>query len=135
MIKNPEGGIEDSVRKFISPVSILRRRFFGYRDTYAFQEGDANFSADWVGGMCMLFKSSVYSDIGGFDEGYYLYVEDVDICTRLWSEGLEVLICPSVAVFHEARRASRKNFQHLRWHIAGLLRYFWKYLGRLPKID
>jgi GT2 family glycosyltransferase len=108
---------------------------FGFQDGYVFQEGDSNFFAEWVGGMCMLFKSSAYSDVGGFDEAYFMYVEDVDICTRLWKSGFKVLVCPSAVVFHEARRASRKNLQHLRWHIAGLFRYFFKYLGRLPKVD
>jgi GT2 family glycosyltransferase len=63
-----------------------------------------------------------------------MYVEDADICTRLWLSGYKVLACPGVVVTHDARRASRKNWQHLRWHIASLLRYFWKYTGRLPRL-
>ena len=135
MVKNLDGGTEDSVRKFISPFSILRRGLFGSQDGYVFQEDDPNFFAEWVGGMCMLFKSPAYSGVDGFDEAYFMYVEDVDICTRLWRSGYKVLVCPSTVVLHEARRASRKNLQHLRWHIAGLFRYFFKYLGRLPKVD
>jgi hypothetical protein len=45
-----------------------------------------------------------------------------------------VMVCPSVMVFHDARRASRRNLRHLRWHILGLLRYFCKYLGRFPRV-
>jgi GT2 family glycosyltransferase len=133
IVQNLDGVIEDSIRKFPSPVSILRRRLFGYQDGYNYAQGDANFYPEWVGGMCMLFKSSAYSGIGGFDEAYFMYVEDVDICTRLWKAGYKVLVCPSAVVFHDARRASRKNLQHLRWHISGLLRYFFRYLGRFPK--
>ena len=135
IVQNLDGGIEDSVRKFLSPLSILRRRLFGYQDGYSYAQGDVNFYPEWVGGMCMLFKSSAYSGVGGFDEAYFMYVEDVDICTRLWKAGYKVLVCPSTVIFHDARRASRKNLQHLRWHIAGLFRYFFKYLGRLPKVD
>jgi len=135
IVKNNNGEIEDSIRKFPSPLSIMRRRLFGYQDGYHYAQGDANFYPEWAGGMCMLFKSSAYSGVGGFDETYFMYVEDVDICTRLWRAGSKVLVCPSAVVFHEARRASRKNLQHLRWHIAGLFRYFFKYLGRLPKVD
>jgi N-acetylglucosaminyl-diphospho-decaprenol L-rhamnosyltransferase len=127
IVKNLDGEIEDSVRRFPSPLLILRRRLFGYRDGYIFAQGDANFYPEWVGGMCMLFKSSAYSAVNGFDEAYFMYVEDVDICTRLWKAGCKVLVCPSAVVFHDARRASRKNLQHLRWHIASLLRYFRKY--------
>ena len=133
IVKNLDGEIEDSVRKFLSPVSILRRRLFGYQDGYIYSHGDANFYPEWVGGMCMLFKSPAYSGVGGFDEAYFMYVEDVDICTRLWKSGYKVLVCPCAVVFHDARRASRKNLQHLRWHISGLLRYFCRYLGRFPR--
>jgi GT2 family glycosyltransferase len=134
IVKNEAGSIEDSIRTFLTPMSILRRRLLGHRDVYRFQKGDPNFCVEWVGGMCMLFPSSAYAAIDGFDEQYFMYVEDADICTRLWLAGYKVLACPSVVVIHDARRASRKNWQHFRWHIAGLLRYFWKYTGRLPTL-
>lgn len=124
MVKNTDDGIEDSVRHFPTPFKILARRLFGYKDAYVFSEGDANFTAEWVGGMNMLFRSSAYSQIAGFDERYFMYVEDVDVCTRLWKAGLKVMVCPSAVVIHEARRASRHSWAHLRWHIASLLRYF-----------
>jgi GT2 family glycosyltransferase len=134
MIKNTDGGIEDSVRHFPTPFVILARRLFGLKDTYVFLEGDVNFTAEWVGGMCMLFRSPAYAQIIGFDERYFMYVEDVDVCTRLWKAGLKVIVCPSAVVIHEARRASRRSWEHLRWHIASLLRYFSRYLGRLPPV-
>jgi GT2 family glycosyltransferase len=134
MIKNTDGGIEDSARHFPTPFVILARRLFGFKDAYVFLEGDANFTAEWVGGMCMLFRSPAYAQITGFDERYFMYVEDVDVCTRLWKAGLKVIVCPSAVVIHEARRASRRSWEHLRWHIASLLRYFLRYLGRLPPV-
>lgn len=133
IVKNLDGNIEDSARKFPSPMSILCRRLFNYQDGYHYAQGDANFYPEWVGGMCMLFKSSAYSDVSGFDESYFMYVEDVDICTRLWKTGFKVLVSPGAVVFHDARRASRKNLQHLCWHISSLLRYFLRYLGRFPR--
>jgi N-acetylglucosaminyl-diphospho-decaprenol L-rhamnosyltransferase len=134
MVKNTDGGIEDSVRHFPAPFVILARRLFGFKDAYVFLEGDANFAAEWVAGMCMLFRSSAYVHIAGFDERYFMYVEDVDVCTRLWKTGLKVIVCPSAVVIHEARRASHRSWEHLRWHITSLLRYFSRYLGRLPPV-
>ncbi len=134
MVKNEVGGIEDSVRTFLTPVSILRRRLLGHREAYWFKEGDPNFSVGWVGGMCMLFPSSAYAVINGFDEHYFMYVEDADICTRLWLAGYKVVVCPSAVVIHEARRASRSSLQHFFWHVSSLSRYFWKYTGRLPTL-
>jgi len=135
IVKNLDGDTEDSVRKFPTPFSIFRRRLFSYCDGYSYAQGGANFYPEWVGGMCMLFNAAVYKKIGGLDEAYYLYVEDVDICTRLWGAGYKLLVCPSAVVCHDARRASRKSFRHLYWHISGLARYFFRYLGRFPKVE
>jgi GT2 family glycosyltransferase len=134
MVKNLDGSIEDSVRQFPTPIRIALRRFSVLNDCYKFEEGDENFTAEWVGGMCMLFRSSAYTQIDGFDERYFMYVEDVDICTRLWKAGLKVIVCPNAIVIHEARRSSRRKWQHLRWHISSLLKYFSLYAGRLPRV-
>jgi GT2 family glycosyltransferase len=62
----------------------------------------------------------------GFDENYFLYYEDVDICRRARLMGLKIVCCPEVAVVHNAQRASRKNIHHMRWHIASMFRYLGK---------
>ena len=134
MVKNSNGFMEDTVRHFPTPVGIIARRLLVFNDCYVFSEGDPNFMVEWVGGMFMFFRSSAYAQIAGFDERYFMYVEDVDICTRLWKAGIKVMVCPSAIVIHEANRASRRNWQHMRWHIASLLRYFSLYAGRLPSI-
>jgi GT2 family glycosyltransferase len=134
LVKNHRGGIEDSMRKFPTPFSILCRQFLKHSDTYRFQNGDPHFDVEWLAGMCMLFQSSAYRAVDGFDEQYFMYVEDADICTRLWQSGYKVVGCPSAVVIHAAQRASHRNFQHFRWHLASLLRYFNKYTGRLPQV-
>lgn len=134
IIKSLDGKIEDSVRHFITPFSLMRRYLSNDDGSYPVVEGGRSFYPEWVAGMFMLFKASTYKEIGGFDEGYYLYVEDVDICTRVWLSGNKVLANPMIAVIHDAQRASRANWRFMRWHISGLFRYFVKYLGRLPKV-
>jgi hypothetical protein len=134
VVQNSDGTVEDSVRRFPTPFAIFARHFLGFNDTHVFSGGDGHFSAEWVAGMCMLFKSSTFAQIAGFDERYFMYVEDVDICTRLWIAGLRVIVCPGAVVIHDARRASRSSWQHLRWHIVSLLRYFVRYSCRLPSV-
>lgn len=134
VIKGLDGKIEDSVRHFITPISLMRRYFSSDDGSYSIVEGGGSFYPEWVAGMFMLFGAPTYKEIGGFDEGYYLYVEDVDICTRVWLSGKSVLVIPEVAVIHDAQRASRANLRFMRWHIGGLIRYFCKYWGRLPKV-
>lgn len=134
IIKNLDGKIEDSVRHFITPISLMRRYLSNHDGSYSIVEGAAAFHPEWVAGMFMLFNAPTYKEIGGFDEGYFLYVEDVDICTRVWLSGKQVLAIPEVVVIHDAQRASRANLRFMRWHISGLIRYFIKYWGRLPVV-
>jgi N-acetylglucosaminyl-diphospho-decaprenol L-rhamnosyltransferase len=99
---------------------------------YSFEVGDETFDADWVAGMFMLFRADDYRALGGFDEGFFLYYEDVDICARLWKAGRPVLACPKAQVIHDARRASRQNLRYMRWHAGSMARYLGKHWLRLP---
>lgn len=85
-------------------------------------------------GIFMLFSAKDFRAVDGFDEKYFLYYEDVDICARLWKAGRHVLACPKALVIHEARRTSRKNFHYMQWHMMSMARYFWKHWGRLPNV-
>ena len=134
LVKSPAGEIEDSIRRFPTPSSLLRKALGRNDGRYVVQEGQPAFFPEWVGGMFMLFKSRDFGALKGFDEAYYLYYEDVDICLRAWRQGMGVLAFPQVSVIHDARRASRAGLRHLRWHLTSLGRFLWKYWGRLPKV-
>jgi len=127
LVKNTEGLIEDSARHFLTLNSLLLRIFFRKSDSYRCVEGAGLFYPDWVAGMFMLFNSKIFERLKGFDEGYFLYVEDVDVCNRVWLSGYKVLINQNVSVIHDAQRASRRSFQHMAWHVKGLIRYFMKF--------
>lgn len=129
----PFGGLEDSVRRFPTPRSLAAKLLGRGDGHYGFAAGDATFTADWLGGMFMLFRSDDFRAVGGFDEAFFLYYEDVDICARLWRAGRLVLACPKAQVIHDARRASRNSWRYRRWHAASVIRYFIKYWGRLPR--
>lgn len=128
----PNGEIEDNFRRFPTIVGLLRKVVVGARGAYSVSVGGPVFLAEWVAGMFMLFRSEAYRRLGGFDEGFFLYYEDVDICVRAWREGVKVLACPDVAVVHDARRDSRRKLRFLRWHVVSVLRFFCKHWGRLP---
>jgi len=59
--------------------------------------------------------------MGGFDERYFMYCEDVDLCLRLRLAGLRLVRAP-VSVVHAGRGASRRSAVHLAWHVRSLLR-------------
>lgn len=134
LIVNPGGTIEDSARHFPTPFGLLGK---------ALGKGDGRFpidpnrpsAVDWTAGMFMLFRSKAFAEVGGFDEGFFLYYEDVDICARLWKAGWKVILQPTVSVVHDARRASHTDPKYTRWHLSSMMRYFIKHLGRTPKIS
>lgn len=123
LVLNVEGGIEDSARRFPTPLKILCK-VFGRCKGSDYAIADAPIYPDWVGGMFMLFPYEIFEKLGGFDQGYFLYYEDVDICARLRLLGLKALVCPQARVVHHAQRSSHRSFTYLRWHLKSMLRFF-----------
>lgn len=123
LVMNENGELEDSARRFPTPFGILGKLFGrGWGPDYALDS--APVYPDWVGGMFMLFPRDVFERLGGFDERYFLYYEDVDICARLRLSGHEAVLCPQAAVVHHAQRHSHRNFRYLGWHLKSMVRFF-----------
>ena len=117
------GTVEDSARRFPSPLKIICKAFGGCREG-DYRIGNENIFPDWVGGMFMLFRREVFERAKGFDQRYFLYYEDVDLCSRLRHLGYEIVLCPGSRVIHLAQRSSHRNLKYLRWHITSMLRFF-----------
>jgi len=132
-VTSSQGKVEDSVRRFPTFIGLLARVLRLSTGQIHFDETAEPFYPDWVAGMFMIFHRESYARLGGFDEGFFLYYEDVDICTRAWNLGMKIIVCPSVSVVHDARRESHRNLRYLRWHLTSMARYFWKHTGRLPQ--
>jgi GT2 family glycosyltransferase len=133
-VVNENGETEDSARRFLTPLSIFSRNLLARSDAYQVGSTSNSFFVEWIAGMFMLYKTAVYRDLHGFDQRYFLYVEDADICTRSWLNGYRVMMVPSVCVIHNARRATLKNWRHLGWHVTGLIKYFFRYHGQLSTL-
>jgi len=110
-------------RAIITPLEIVSRKKPGYAipDTPA-----------WIPGLFMLFRSAAYRRIGGFDERFFMYGEDFDICARLQLDGWKLQIAEDLQARHDAQRASHSSKRHLYWHLTSLLKVwssaaFWRY--------
>lgn len=134
MVLSPEGKLEDSVRRFPTFLSLVSKAFGGPDGRYSFTKSNEPFSSESVAGMFMLFDAFTYKEIGGFDEHYYMYYEDIDICARLWKAGLKVVVCPQVCVTHAARRDSHRKGRFLLWHLVSMVRYFLRYGFRQQRL-
>lgn len=123
LVLNESGAIEDSARRFPTPLKILCK-LFGRCKGGDYVIGAEPVYADWVGGMFMLFRRDVYRQMGGFNEKFFLYYEDVDLCARIWLKGLRVALIPQARVTHEARRSSHQHAAFLLMHIRSMARFF-----------
>ena len=123
LVRSPSGGVEDSARRFPTLGSLLGKLAgIGGGPEYAWDRGPI--PVDWLAGMFMLFRSEDFRAVRGFDERYFLYYEDVDICRRLRKAGRRALYQPGSEVIHAARRASRRDVRYLRHHLRSMLRFF-----------
>lgn len=132
LVKSRTGEVEDSVRRFPTVMSVLRRVLGEKRLEYELMGGAPDLFPDWVAGMFMLFKSECFARLKGFDESFYLYYEDVDICVRTWQSGMKVMLCPRASIMHDARRDSRKSLRYLKWHAFSMVKYFSRH-GCFPR--
>ena len=122
-ITNALGQQEDSARKFPTPLRIAQR-VLTRRRARDYAPSPTTLQPDWVGGMFMLLRTPVYQQLGGFDERYFLYYEDVDLCARARLAGFDIVQIPLQGVVHEAQRASHRDARYLRWHVGSMMRFF-----------
>lgn len=116
--RGEDGRQQDHERLLPTPTRLLRRHWPGAPQ----REVPAGTRPDWVNAAFLLLRRDAYASVGGFDERYHMYCEDVDLCLRLQLTGWRLARADEVVVVHGAQRASRRRPQHLAWHVCSLLR-------------
>ncbi len=124
LIFDSENMLQDSFRQFPSPLGILKRKSPNYKFQPALSDSTGLIHPDWIAGMFMLMRRGTYQQLGGFDEKFHLYFEDVDFCARARNLDLRPLVDTDLRIQHNAQRASRKNLRYLFWHIQSAVRFF-----------
>lgn len=122
-VLDPAGHVEDSARRFPT-FGALARKFVSDRRAPDYPADGGPHRVDWIAGMFMLFRSPAYRDGGGFDERYFLYYEDVDICRRLHRARMDIAYVPQAEIVHDARRGSRRTPRLAAHHLRSAIRYF-----------
>lgn len=103
-------------RAYPSLINLLRRRF-GFKESPREHGG-------WVSGAFMALKWKHFANVGGFDENFYMYVEDCDLCYRLQHYGCNIVVDELLNVIHYAQKSSHHNIRAFSWHVRSLL-YLW----------
>ena len=93
---------------------------------------------EWLAGAFMLWRADAFRRLGGFDDRYRLYCEDVDICLRLQLGGQRFAVVESAQVVHAAQRTSRGSLRYLLIHVRSLARLwlspvFWRFVRARPR--
>ncbi|GAA3535803.1 glycosyltransferase family 2 protein [Zobellella aerophila] len=79
---------------------------------------------DWAAGSFLAFESDKYELVGGFDEKYFMYCEDINIFFRLKKQGYPLVFFPDIKAVHLAQHKNRKLFSmHFFWHAKSVIRY------------
>ena len=122
-ILEPGKAAPEQHRAVITPLEIMARK----RPDYVRPAVPA-----WIPGLFMLFRSQAYAQISGFDERFFMYGEDFDICARIRLAGWDLQVAEDLLALHDARRASHRSKRHLYWHLSSLLKVwcsaaFWRY--------
>lgn len=146
---NFDGSIQCSRFKFYTPtIAILRRTAVGktpwgkkkvedflMKDKSISINDNEPYEADWLMGSAIMLRASTFEKVGLFDERFFMYFEDVDLCTRIKAVGLKIFYLPAAKMYHYHIRISYKKGglgdlvanRYARIHVISALKYFWKH--------
>lgn len=136
MIRNADGTIYESGRVFPTVTQALGHAFLGpflprNRFTRAYTQADwdrrTEREVDWVSGACMLVRRSAFEAVGRFDEGFWLYAEELDLSTRLRDAGWRLAFTPRLEVLHEGGVSTGRSRRTHLMHSSGVYRYYRKH--------
>lgn len=86
-------------------------------------------TVDWVSGACMLIRRRAFEQVGGFDEGYWMYWEDADLCRRLRRQEWDVMLCVDAHARHSTGASGKSQRTIEAFHLSAA-RYYEQHVAR-----
>jgi len=128
VILDSDGRVEDSARNFPTPYSLFKRLLCRLRGRpiqadKLMQDADT-LQPDWVAGMFVMVARETYQRLGGFNDAYFLYFEDVEFGARAQLAGCHILVCKNARVVHQAQRDSHRRLRYMWWHVQSAAKFF-----------
>jgi len=138
--RDPDGGVQVSFGPPLTPLNEWRqgrlvrgvKRGLGWARREAERLASAEHEPGWVSGSCLLARKDALAAVGYFDEAFFLYEEDADLCLRLRQAGWRVAFTPAAEVVHRlgssmARAKALSRIEYQRSHLV----YYRKHNGAL----
>ncbi len=149
-LQNPDGSRQHSCYRFPKPlIPVYRRTLLGKTTAgkaaikeYLMEDWDHSYvrDVDWLLGASLVLRQEMIEKIGIFDDRFFMYLEDTDLCRRAWNAGYRVTYNPEITIVHYHKRESSgspfKFFTNyvVRAHVLSGFKYFLKYRGgSLPR--
>jgi GT2 family glycosyltransferase len=141
---NPDGTLQLSCRKFPTILyalfgreSIFRKLFPNNPISKKYMLYDLDYNKvqypDWVRGAVLLVKCNLFKEIGGFDERFFLYLEDTDLCLRFRKIGYDIAYNPEAIFYHKLGSSTKKKELHSKlMHNISMYYYIKKHMNYNP---
>ena len=132
-MRDAEGNIQDTARHYVSvPRYVWRQTKRIVRHKISVLDTQMDYSltqtTDWVIGAFIMVSRKAYELTGGLDNRFFMYAEDLDWCTRIRQQGLEVVYYPQVLITYKGTRRARSNSKYAKIFISSHIKY-WKKFG------
>lgn len=137
-----DGAFQVTCRRFPTPTnllfshgSILYRLSRKRRGDYMLPDYDEVTEVDWGAAAMMMISKEWFDRLSGFDERFFMYLEDTDLCRRLRHEDGKVVYVPRARGVHQWGYSTRPyRFRRILWHHRSLWRYFCKHHRSFPRL-
>jgi len=142
-VLNPDGSYQACVRPFptirsewiaalhLNPLAYLSDWF--QPGIYVGWKGNTQRTVGWLAGCFILFRGDLLKRLGGFDEQFFYYYEDMDLCRRVWQAEYSILYTPYVTITHLGGQSTSKRFPPITFALDGQItryRYYYKHYGK-----
>ena len=132
-ITDEEGNLLKVYRREVTVFDMFIRMFIkgGFKKRRAYhtlQDKDYSkpFKVPFAQGSFLVIKTELFKALNGFDERFFLYMEDADLCKRV-NQTSTLLYCPDATVIHKWERGSHKNLALFKLHVSSMVKYFLKW--------
>jgi len=129
-IINKEGQTQEWICGFETSFLDLIRNNLGASRSRKIWNRPKKIFVHWVSGVAMIIDKKIFKDLGGFDEKFFMYFEDLDLCKRIKNCGKKILYFPELEIFHESGGSAENKQQQKKYYYESQEAYFKKHFGK-----